>query len=52
MPLNLINIRPGFNKHFGNHLMSIVVQWQMKFDDKIKNSLTYKDSEVVPDLKK
>ena len=39
-------------KHFGNHLMSIIVQWQMKFKDKLKNSLTYENTEVVPDLKK
>ena len=39
-------------KHFGNHLMSIVVQWQNKFSDKIKNSITYKDTEIVPNLKK
>lgn len=39
-------------KHFGNHLMSIIVQWQMKFEDKLKNSLTHKNTEVVPDLKK
>jgi hypothetical protein len=37
-------------KHFGNHLMSIVVQWQMKFDKKINTSLTHKDTEIVPDL--
>jgi hypothetical protein len=32
--------------------MNIIVQWQMKFDDKVKNSLTYKDTEVIPNLKK
>lgn len=39
-------------KHFGNHLVNIVSQWQIKFDDKIKNLTTFEDSEVVPDLKK
>jgi hypothetical protein len=37
-------------KHFGNHLMSIIVQWQMKFNKKINTSLTHKDTEIVPDL--
>jgi hypothetical protein len=39
-------------KHFGNHLMNIIVQWQLKFDDKVKNSLTYEKTEVIPNLKK
>ena len=39
-------------KHFGDHLMSAIVQWQIKFDDKVKNSLTHKNTEVIPDLKK
>jgi hypothetical protein len=39
-------------KHFGNHLMNIVVQWQIKFDDKLKNVMTFEDTEIVPDLKK
>jgi hypothetical protein len=39
-------------KHFGDHLMSVIVQWQIKFDDKVKNSLTYKNTEIIPNLKK
>ena len=32
--------------------MNIIVQWQLKFDDKVKNSLTYEKTEVIPNLKK
>jgi hypothetical protein len=39
-------------KHFGDHLMNVIVQWQIKFDDKVKNSLTYKNTEIIPNLKK
>ena len=39
-------------KHFGNHLINIVFQWQMKFDKKINTLLTHKDTEIVPDFNK
>jgi len=39
-------------KHFGDHLMNVIVQWQIKFDDKVKNSLTHKNTEIIPNLKK
>ena len=39
-------------KNFGNHLMNIIVKWQIKFDDKLKNHVTFENTEIVSDLKK
>jgi hypothetical protein len=39
-------------KHFGNHLMHTVVQWQIKFSDKLNNIQTQKNTEIIPDFKK
>ena len=37
-------------KHFGDHLMNIVVKWQIKFKDEVKNFRTYTDTEVIPEI--
>jgi hypothetical protein len=39
-------------KHFGNHLMNIIVQWQLKFNNEVKNSLSDRDTEIIPNLEK
>lgn len=39
-------------RHFGNHLLHIIAQWQMKFSEKTKTLLTDENQEVIPDLKK
>jgi hypothetical protein len=39
-------------KHFGNHLIHTVVQWQIKFSDKLNNIETKKNTEIIPDFKK
>jgi len=33
-------------KHFGNNLVKMVMDWQLKFDDEVKNKLTYTDSKI------
>jgi hypothetical protein len=33
-------------KHFGNHLVKIVMDWQIKFDPKIANLTTFFDTEI------
>lgn len=39
-------LTPEFLRHFSNHLMKIVVNFNKKFDDKTKNLNTYVDTEV------
>jgi hypothetical protein len=33
-------------RHFGNNLIKIVADWQVKFNDEIKNKKTYTDTEI------
>lgn len=33
-------------RHFGNNLMKIVIDWQLKFNDDIKNKITSKDIKI------
>ena len=33
-------------KHFGNNLIKIVSDWHFKFNDELKNKMTYKNSEI------
>ena len=33
-------------KHFGNNLVKIVMDWQLKFNEKIKNKQTNTDTEI------
>lgn len=33
-------------KHFGNHLVKMVSDWNMKFNDKVANLQTFKNTEV------
>ena len=35
----------GF-KHFGNTLVGMVVNWQLKFDEKIQNKLTLPNDKI------
>lgn len=39
--LSSLNLR-----HFGNHLVKIVSEWNVKFNEEIKNTATFKDTEV------
>jgi hypothetical protein len=33
-------------RHFGNHLMKIVMDWQLKFNEEIKNKTTSDDTKI------
>ncbi len=33
-------------KHFGNHLVKIVMDWQIKFKEEIANKQTFTDTEI------
>jgi hypothetical protein len=33
-------------RHFGNNLMKMVMDWQIKFNKDIANKTTYKDTEI------
>jgi hypothetical protein len=33
-------------KHFGNHLVKIVMDWQIKFKEEIANKQTFEDTEI------
>jgi hypothetical protein len=33
-------------KHFGNNLVKMVMDWQLKFKDEIANKQTYKDTKM------
>jgi hypothetical protein len=37
-------------KHFGNHLVHIVAQWQIKFKDEVKNKQTFTNTEIKSDI--
>jgi len=34
-------------RHFGNVLVKIVADWQMKFDDNLKKKQTYEDTPIT-----
>ena len=33
-------------RHFGNHLVKVVMDWQLKFNEDIANKTTYSDTKV------
>lgn len=33
-------------KHFGNHLVKIVMDWQLKFNEDVANKITFTDSKI------
>lgn len=33
-------------KHFGNNLVKMVADWQLKFNEKIVNKQTFEDTEI------
>ena len=34
-------------RHFGNNLVKIVADWQVKFSEEVKNKITDEDTEIV-----
>jgi hypothetical protein len=41
-----LHLSDGNLRHFGNNLVRIVADWQLKFSEEIKNKQTYKDTKV------
>jgi hypothetical protein len=41
-----LSLTPEFLRHFSNHLIKIVVNFNKKFNDETKNLNTYVDTEV------
>ena len=39
-------------RHFGNYLVKIVTEWNMKFNPNIKELKTQENQEIIPDLRK
>jgi hypothetical protein len=37
-------------KHFGNHLVNIVMNWNIKFNEDVQKLQSREDTEVIPDL--
>ena len=33
-------------KHFGNHLVKIVMDWQLKFNEEVADKITFPDSKI------
>ena len=33
-------------KHFGNHLIKVVMDWQLKFNEDIANKTTFTDTKI------
>jgi hypothetical protein len=33
-------------RHFGNHLIKIVMDWQLKFNEEVANKQTYENSKI------
>jgi hypothetical protein len=38
-------------RHFGNTLIKIVSEWQLKFSEEVKNKRTTEDTEIITDSK-
>jgi hypothetical protein len=38
-------------RHFGNNLVKIVADWQVKFSEEVKNKMTTEDTEIVTNSK-
>lgn len=41
-----LHLSDEYLKHFGNHLVKIVMDWQEKFNEEIVNKKTYPNTEV------
>lgn len=33
-------------KHFGNYLVKVVMDWQLKFDEDVANKTTFEDTKI------
>jgi len=41
-----IHLSDEYLRHFGNNLVKVVVDWQLKFKEEIANKETFKDTEI------
>jgi hypothetical protein len=41
-----LHLSDEYLKHFGNTLIKIVIDWQIKFKENLKNTQTYTDTEI------
>jgi hypothetical protein len=41
-----IHLSDEMLRHFGNHLVKMVMDWQLKFKEDISNIKTFKDTEI------
>ena len=41
-----IHLSDEMLRHFGNHLVKMVMDWQLKFKEDISNIETFKDTEI------
>jgi hypothetical protein len=42
-----IHLSDEMLRHFGNNLVKIVADWQLKFKDEVKNKKTFTDTEIL-----
>ena len=41
-----LHLSPEGLRHFGNHLVKMVSDWNANFNEEIKNKATFKDTEI------
>jgi hypothetical protein len=41
-----IHLSDKYLRHFGNHLVKIVADWNLKFNEELKKETTFKDTEI------
>jgi hypothetical protein len=41
-----LNLSDEYLRHFGNNLVKIVMDWQLKFNEELQNKITHKDTKI------
>jgi len=41
-----LHLSDEYLRHFGNNIVKIVAEWNMKFNDELKNKKTFLDSKI------
>jgi hypothetical protein len=41
-----LHLSDEYLKHFGNNLVKIVMDWQIKFKEEVANKTTFKDTKI------
>jgi hypothetical protein len=42
-----LHLSDEYLRHFGNNLVKIVIDWQLKFKDEVKNKNTFTNTEIL-----